>query len=77
VDPNGEIFGAPLDLALAEHTVVQPDLLYLPGSRPAQNNPIDVVPEFNTAAKMARFLGFHQKKQGLSIKAHRGICFAL
>jgi Uma2 family endonuclease len=25
--------------------VVQPDLLYLPGSRPAQNDPIDVVPE--------------------------------
>lgn len=45
VDPNGEIFDAPLDLALAEHTVVQPDLLYLPGSRPAKNTPIDVVPE--------------------------------
>ena len=45
VDPKGEIFDAPLDLALAEHTVVQPDLLYLPGSRPAQNDPIDVVPE--------------------------------
>lgn len=45
MDPNGEIFDAPLDLVLAEHTVVQPDLLYLPGSRPAQNDPIDVVPE--------------------------------
>jgi excisionase family DNA binding protein len=45
VDPKGEIFNAPLDLALAVHTVVQPDLLYLPGSRPAQNDPIDVVPE--------------------------------
>ncbi len=45
VDPNGEIFDAPLDMALAVHTVVQPDLLYLPGSRPAQNDPIDVVPE--------------------------------
>lgn len=45
VDPLGEVFNAPLDLSLAEHTVVQPDLLYLPGSRPAQNDPIDVVPE--------------------------------
>jgi len=45
VDPRGEIFNAPLDLVLTEHTVVQPDLLYLPGSRPAQNDPIDVVPE--------------------------------
>ncbi len=45
VDPKGEIFNAPLDLALTEHTVVQPDLLYLPGNRPAQNDPIDVVPE--------------------------------
>lgn len=44
-DPKGEIFDAPLDLALTEHSVVQPDLLYLPGSRPAQNDPIDVVPE--------------------------------
>jgi excisionase family DNA binding protein len=44
-DPNGEIFNAPLDLALDAYTVVQPDLLYLPGSRPAQNTPIDVVPE--------------------------------
>ncbi|MCW3490492.1 Uma2 family endonuclease [Dethiobacter alkaliphilus] len=45
VDPKGEVFDAPLDLSLAEYTVVQPDLLYLPGSRPPQNNPIDVVPE--------------------------------
>jgi excisionase family DNA binding protein len=44
-DPGGEIFDAPLDLALDVHTVVQPDLLYLPSSRPAQNTPIDVVPE--------------------------------
>ena len=44
-DPNGEIFNAPLDLVLAVNTVVQPDLLYLPGSRPAQNDPINVVPE--------------------------------
>jgi excisionase family DNA binding protein len=45
VDPKGEVFDAPLDLALDVHTVVQPDLLYLPGSRPAQNDPVDVVPE--------------------------------
>ncbi len=45
VDPKGEVFNAPLDLALDVHTVVQPDLLYLPGSRPAENDPVDVVPE--------------------------------
>lgn len=44
-DPEGEVFNAPLDLSLAMHTVVQPDLLYLPGSRPARHDPIDVVPE--------------------------------
>lgn len=45
VDPKGEVFNAPLDLTLGEHTVVQPDLFYLPGSRPAQHDPIDIVPE--------------------------------
>lgn len=45
LDPGGEIFNAPLDLALAVHTVVQPDLFYLPGSRPAQNDPVDTVPD--------------------------------
>jgi len=44
-DPKGEVFDAPLDLSLSEYTVVQPDLLYLHGNRPAQNDPIDVVPE--------------------------------
>lgn len=44
-DPGGELFDAPLDLALGKHTVVQPDLLYLPGSRPARRMPIDVLPE--------------------------------
>lgn len=45
VDPKGEIFDAPLELALSKYTVLQPDLLYLPGSRPAQNIPIDTLPE--------------------------------
>lgn len=44
VDPKGEVFNAPLDLSLTKHTVVQPDLLYLPGSRPAQHDPIDTLP---------------------------------
>lgn len=44
-DPKGEVFDAPLDLTLAEYHVVQPDLLYLPGSRPAQATPIKAVPE--------------------------------
>jgi excisionase family DNA binding protein len=44
-DPQGEVFNAPLDLTLAAHNVVQPDLLYLPGSRPAQRDPIDILPE--------------------------------
>lgn len=44
-DPKGEVFDAPLDLTLAMHTVVQPDLLYLPGSRPAQQDPINILPE--------------------------------
>ena len=31
-DPEGEVLGAPLDVILSEHTVLQPDLLYIPGS---------------------------------------------
>ena len=45
IDPKGEVFNAPLDLNLTMHTVVQPDLMYLPGSQPAQHDPIDTVPE--------------------------------
>ena len=30
-DPRGEVFGAPLDISLSEHNVVQPDLFYVPG----------------------------------------------
>ena len=45
MDPKGEVFNAPLDLSLEVHTVVQPDLMYLPGSRPARHDPIDSVPE--------------------------------
>lgn len=44
-DPEGEVFDAPLDLFLSKYTVVQPDLLYLPGSRPARNTPVDTLPE--------------------------------
>jgi Uma2 family endonuclease len=44
-DPQGEVFNAPLDLNLDAHTVVQPDLMYLPGSRPARNDPVDSIPE--------------------------------
>lgn len=44
-DPGGELFNAPLDLALGEYTVIQPDLLYLPGSRPARRMPLDTLPE--------------------------------
>ncbi len=43
-DPKGEVFNAPLDLALSKYTVVQPDLLYFPGNRPPQHNPIDTLP---------------------------------
>ncbi len=44
-DPQGEIFNAPIDLSLDQHNIVQPDLLYLPGSRPALRNPLDSLPE--------------------------------
>ncbi|HHY09015.1 MAG TPA: helix-turn-helix domain-containing protein [Firmicutes bacterium] len=43
-DPAGEVFNAPLDVYLDDYTVVQPDLFYLPGTRPAQNNPVDSLP---------------------------------
>ncbi|HKM43636.1 MAG TPA: Uma2 family endonuclease [Limnochordia bacterium] len=44
-DPQGEIFDAPLDVILDKHTVLQPDLLYLPSSRPAKRDPVDSLPE--------------------------------
>ncbi|HKM43637.1 MAG TPA: Uma2 family endonuclease [Limnochordia bacterium] len=44
-DPGGEVFVAPLDILLDEHTVLQPDLLYLPSSRPAKRDPVDSLPE--------------------------------
>ncbi len=31
-DPDGEVLSAPLDVVLSDNTVVQPDLLYIPGS---------------------------------------------
>ena len=45
VDPRGEVFDAPLDVYFDKYTVLQPDLLYLPGDRPAKNNPVDSLPE--------------------------------
>lgn len=30
-DPQGEVFGAPLDVSLSDRDVVQPDLFYVPG----------------------------------------------
>ncbi len=45
VDPGGEVFYAPVDLSLSEYYVVQPDLLYWPGSRLAKYTPVDVLPE--------------------------------
>ncbi len=44
-DRGGELFNAPLDVYLDEYTVVQPDLFYLPRSRPAEANPVDSLPE--------------------------------
>lgn len=44
-DRDGEVFNAPLDVYLDGYTVVQPDLFYLPGSRPAKSNPVDSFPE--------------------------------
>jgi Uma2 family endonuclease len=45
IDPKGEVFCAPLDLSLCEYNVVQPDLFYLPGNRPARQMPIGALPE--------------------------------
>lgn len=44
-DPLGQVLPAPLDLFLNKDNVVQPDLLYLPGTRPTENTPVDVLPE--------------------------------
>lgn len=44
-DRGGEVFDAPLDVYLDECTIVQPDLFYLPSSRPAKANPIDSLPD--------------------------------
>jgi excisionase family DNA binding protein len=44
VDPKGEVFDAPLDVYLDDYTVVQPDLFFLPGTQPAQNDPVDSLP---------------------------------
>lgn len=44
-DPDGEVFAAPLDVWLSEGTIVQPDLFYLPSSRPPQHMPVDSLPE--------------------------------
>lgn len=45
IDQKGEVLYAPLDVLLDKHTVVQPDLLYLPSTRPAKRAPIEVLPE--------------------------------
>lgn len=45
IDPQGEVFSAPLAVFLGEYTVVQPDIFYLPGSRPARTTPVDALPE--------------------------------
>ena len=44
-DPRGEVFDAPLDLQLDEHTVVQPDLFYFPGTKQVSEAPIDILPD--------------------------------
>ncbi|HBK60297.1 MAG TPA: DNA-binding protein, partial [Firmicutes bacterium] len=30
-DPTGEVFNAPIDMALSDTNVIQPDLIYIPG----------------------------------------------
>ncbi len=45
IDPKGEVFYSPLDVLLDEYTVVQPDLLFLPGTRPVKKTPLEVLPE--------------------------------
>jgi len=32
IDPEGEVFNAPLDVTLSEHNVVQPDIFYIAGN---------------------------------------------
>ena len=46
-DPEGDVLGAPLDVILSEYTVLQPDLLYIPGSASdvLEHAYIDVPPE--------------------------------
>lgn len=46
-DPEGELFYAPLDVVISEETVVQPDLLYIPGHDQAalQEIHIFIVPQ--------------------------------
>lgn len=45
-DPQGEVFGAPLDVTLGDFTVVQPDILYIAGNQLQimKRNRIDGVP---------------------------------
>ncbi len=46
-DPEGEVLSAPLDVIPSEYTVLQPDLLYIPGSAAdvLEHPYIDVPPE--------------------------------
>lgn len=43
-DPLGEVLQAPLDVVLDAYTVVQPDLLYLPGTVDPNMDPISTAP---------------------------------
>lgn len=47
IDPEGEVFDAPLDVTFSDITVVQPDLLYIAGSQKEiiKENRIDGSPE--------------------------------
>ena len=45
VNPQGEVFDAPLDLQLDEYTVVQPDLFYFSGTKQVAEAPIDIIPD--------------------------------
>ncbi|NMB13334.1 MAG: Uma2 family endonuclease [Firmicutes bacterium] len=45
-DPDGEIFSAPIDLTLSNTNVIQPDLVYIPGSSPiVEKQRINGIPE--------------------------------
>lgn len=46
-DPEGEILDAPLDVVLSDRTVVQPDLLFIPGSDKAvfEKNHVSIAPK--------------------------------